>query len=179
MKSILMGALAAVLAGLVPAASDGSVMVPVFTDFRLHSLTPLFPAKTVEILNQMARPGTTQFSSGNSMFVTKKLWGATNEKPFFSHSKFTTFREAIANHFGKADISRRRFFKDLNPCEQGALVEYLKTFQVLDPRRLVAEDRVAARFALIVDESYEAKPWPPEDADGRAADARNECWNHS
>lgn len=37
----------------------------------------------------------------------------------------------------------------------------------------------AAAAGEIGDESYEAKPWPPEDADGRAADARNECWNHS
>ena len=164
----------------LPKAQDGTIMVPVFTDFRLHSLTPYFPNKLVaEPLNQMARAGTEQFSNGNSMFVTKKLWGAANEKPFFSHGMFTTFREAIANHFGEADLSRRYFEDDLTPCEQAAIIEYLKTLQVLDPRRLVAANGDAARFTLIVNEAYQAKAWPPNDADRRANDARTTCWNHS
>jgi hypothetical protein len=127
----------------------------------------------------MARPGTSEFSDGNSLFLTKKLWGTANEKPFFSHGKFTTFREAIDNHFGEADGSRRRFSADLAACEQAALIEYLKTLQVLDPRALVEANGDAASLTLIVNEAYEAKPWSPEDAEVRANDARNVCWSHS
>ena len=224
-------------------AEDGSVLVPVFTDFRLHRLTPFSPGDgngaddslagsrreataymhsllmhslsasgskelfereltgymavwgvdraaaneaisnvgawrvEAEPLNQMARPGTSEFSDGNSLFLTKKLWGTANEKPFFSHGKFTTFREAIDNHFGEADGSRRRFSADLAACEQAALIEYLKTLQVLDPRALVEANGDAASLTLIVNEAYEAKPWPPEDAEVRANDARNVCWS--
>jgi hypothetical protein len=35
------------------------------------------------------------FFAGNRRFLTKKLWGAANEPPFFHHGPFTTIRQAV------------------------------------------------------------------------------------
>ena len=46
---------------------------------------------------------------GNCRFLTKRLWGAANEPPFFHHGLFTTLRQSILAHAGEARPSRRAF----------------------------------------------------------------------
>ena len=53
-------------------------------------------------LDMQAKPGTEAFFAGNTKFLTRKLWGAANEPPYFHHGQFTTMREAILAHAGEA-----------------------------------------------------------------------------
>jgi cytochrome c peroxidase len=88
---------------------------------------------------------------GNRRFLTKRLWGAANEPPYFHHGRFTTMRQAVLAHHGEA-LSERRAFQQLPVPLQNALIEFLKTLQVLPP----------GTRHVIVDERFEARTWPPE-----------------
>jgi len=72
------------------------------------------------------------FTNGNQRFLTKRLWGAANEPPYFHHGLFTTLREAILAHSGEA-LQQRRAFESLSGDERDAVVEFLKSLQVLPP----------------------------------------------
>jgi hypothetical protein len=141
----------------------GSVMVPAFTDLRLHDITSGFDSPNCEPLDQNAA-GTPGFTAGNCRFLTKKLWGAGNEPPFFHHGKLTTLRSAILNHFGEADHQRQRF-EALPSCGRDALVEFLKSLQV----------GPAGSAALTVDENRAPRPWPPADRTRRLRQAMSAC----
>ena len=95
-----------------------------------------------------------KFKEGNRRFLTKRLWGAANEPPFFHHGLFTTLRQSVLAHSGEA-LESRRSFQALPAAEQDALIEFLKTLQVLPPG---TKDR-------IVDENYRARTWPPKTTD--------------
>ena len=90
------------------------------------------------------------FRAGNRRFLTRRLWGAANEPPYFHHGRFTTLREAILAHSGEALAERRRF-EALPVGEQDFMVEFLKTLQVLPP----------GTKDLIVDETFRGRVWPP------------------
>jgi hypothetical protein len=92
-----------------------------------------------------------KFTEGNCRFLTKRLWGAANEPPFFHHGLFTTLRQSVLAHSGEAKETREAFQK-LSAAEQDALIEFLKTLQVLPPG---TRDR-------IVDENFRARTWPPK-----------------
>ena len=87
---------------------------------------------------------------GSRKFITKKLWGAAHEPPFFHHGKFTTLREAVLAHAGEAQAAADRF-KALPAIERDDLIEFLKTLQVLPP----------GTRALVVDERGHPRRWPP------------------
>jgi hypothetical protein len=131
------------------AVTRGVVYVPAFTDLKLHDITsgPDDPNRDPIDMNEPA--GSPKFLGGNSRFLTRKLWGDASEPPFFHHGKFTTFREAILAHAGEA-LASRRMFEALNPYEQGAIIEFLKTLKVLPP----------GTRSLVVDENGNPKNWP-------------------
>jgi CxxC motif-containing protein (DUF1111 family) len=85
--------------------------------------------------------GSEDFFSGNRKFLTKKLWGAANEPPYFHHGKFTTLREAVLAHAGEALASRTALLA-LPSSEQDAVIEFLKSLRVLPPetRHLVIDE---------------------------------------
>jgi len=128
----------------------GVTWVPAFTDFKLHDITYGPDDPNREPLNMHYPPGSVEFNAGNSRFLTKRLWGAANERPFFHHGKYTTLRQAILAHYGEADASRVEF-EALSDYERDAIIEFLKTLQVLPPG-------VQAR---IVDERFHPREWPP------------------
>ena len=131
---------------------NGVVWVPAFTDFKLHDITTGAPDDPNREALDINQPGGSEgFLGGNSRFLTKKLWGAANERPYFHHGRFTTLREATLAHFGEADWTRRRFLA-LRNVDQDRVIEFLKSLQVLSP----------GSSALVVDENGAAKPgWPP------------------
>lgn len=56
-----------------------------------------------------------------------------SSKPnFFHHGQFTTMREAILSHAGEA-LPARQAYSALPPHGQGAIIEFLKTLQLLPP----------------------------------------------
>jgi hypothetical protein len=130
-----------------PARPD-IVWVPAYTDFKLHDISD--PAEMAEPLDMNQSPWSAKFRAGNRRFLTKRLWGAANEPPFFHHGLFTTLRQAVLAHSGEAERSRT-LFQALKAYDQDSLIEFLKTLQVLPP----------GTRALIVDEEFCPKPWPP------------------
>jgi Di-haem oxidoreductase, putative peroxidase len=128
-------------------AERGVVWVPAFTDLRLHDLCDGPDDPNREPLDMHAPAGTEAFFAGNCRFITRKLWGAANEAPYFHHGQFTTLREAVHAHGGEAAWSRARF-DALPPDERDAVIEFLKSLQVLPPgtRSTVVDERGRPRF---------------------------------
>lgn len=132
-------------------ARAGVVQVPAFTDLKLHDISSGADDPGNEPLDMNAAPGTDAFFAGNRRFLTRKLWGSANEPPYFHHGQFTTLREAVLAHAGEA-IDSRIAFEALHEHERDAVIEFLKSLQVLPPGAL----------ALVVDEHGRPRPWPPE-----------------
>lgn len=111
----------------------GIVWVPAFTDLKLHDITtgPGDPNEEAIDINHAAN--TPEFHAGNRRFLTKKLWGAANERPYFHHGLFTTLRAATLAHDGEARHSRLAF-EALSEDERDAVIEFLKSLQVVPPR---------------------------------------------
>jgi hypothetical protein len=59
-------------------------------------------------------------------------------------------RQAVLAHNGEA-LTERRAFQNLPAHEGDAIIEFLKTLQVLPP----------GTKDLVVDEEFRARPWPP------------------
>ncbi len=127
--------------------ASGIVWVDAYTDFKLHDICK--PGDR-EPLDQNQSQWSTKLQDGNCRFLTKRLWGAANEPPFFHHGLFTTLRQSVLAHYGEADASRRAF-EALPALERDSVIEFLKTLQVLPPG---TKER-------IVDETYHARSWPP------------------
>jgi len=133
---------------------DGIVIVPAYTDLKLHDISATSDAKTdpeCEPLDQNQPAGSTGFFAGNCKFITRKLWGFYNQGgAFMHHGKFTTAREAVEAHNGEA-LSSRQAFDSLPHELQDDLIEFLKSLQVLP----------SGSKSLVVDERGEPKIWPP------------------
>lgn len=124
----------------------GTMWVDAYTDFKLHDICD---GDGAEPIDQNQSQWSRRFLEGNCRFLTKRLWGAANEPPYFHHGQFTTLRQAILAHGGEAAASRRAF-EVLTGDQRDAIVEFLKSLQVLPPG---TRDR-------IVDEQYRRRPWP-------------------
>ena len=126
---------------------SGVVWVDAYTDFKLHDICE---PGTAEPLDQNQSQWSAKLTGGNCRFLTKRLWGAANEPPFFHHGLFTTLRQSVLAHAGEAKESRR-IFQALPASERDGVIEFLKTLQVLPPG---TSDR-------IVDEKFMPRTWPP------------------
>ncbi|MGR8933799.1 MAG: di-heme oxidoredictase family protein, partial [Gammaproteobacteria bacterium] len=123
-----------------------TVIVPAYTDLKLHDITdPNEPAEA-EALDMNWFVWSPKFSDGNRRFLTKRLWGCTNEPPYFHHGLFTTLRQAVLAHHGEA-LKERQVFQALPDSERDALIEFLKTLQVLPPgtEHLVVDENFRPR----------------------------------
>lgn len=134
----------------IPKDKNGVIWVDAFTDFKLHDITEGPGDPNCESLNMHFPGGSGDFLSGNCRFLTKKLWGAANEPPYFHHGKFVTMRQAIEAHRGEA-IDSFNAWSALSAFEQDAIIEALKTLQLLPE----------GTPDLIVDENFNPKVWPP------------------
>ena len=63
-------------------------------------------------------------------FLTRKLWDVGNSAPYGHRGDLTTITEAIVAHGAEGRASRDAF-NALSQDEQAAIVEFLKTLQVL------------------------------------------------
>jgi hypothetical protein len=136
-------------------ASRGVIVVPAYTDLKLHDISATSDPATdpeCEPLDQNQPAGSTKFFAGNCKFITRKLWGFYNQGgAFMHHGKFTTIREAIEAHNGEA-LSQRLTFDSMPTELQNDLIEFLKSLQVLP----------LGSKSLVIDEYGKAKKWPPE-----------------
>ena len=128
---------------------SGVVQVPAYTDLKLHDICSGPEDPNIEALDMDEPSGSMLFFGGNRKFLTKKLWGCGNQPPFFHHGQFTTMRQAVLAHAGEA-LASRQAFQFLSKYEQDAVIEFLKTLQVLPP----------GTKHLVVDEHGEQKMWP-------------------
>ena len=71
------------------------LLVPAFTDFKLHDITDPKADFGVEPLDMNQTVWSNKFVAGNRKFLTKRLWGCANEPPYFHHGLFTTLRQAV------------------------------------------------------------------------------------
>jgi hypothetical protein len=131
-------------------ANPGVVWVPAYTDFKLHDITSGPEDFNSEPLDMNFGTWAVNFGKGNRKFLTKRLWGAANEPPYFHHGLFTTLREATLAHSGEA-LSSRKAFEKLSDYDKDSVIEFLKSLQVLPP----------GTKALVVDEMFKPREWPP------------------
>ncbi len=124
------------------------VMVPAYTDLKLHDITCGPDDPNREPINMHFPAGSVEFFAGNSHFLTRKLWGVANEPPYFHHGQYTTMRQAIDAHCGDASDSATAW-AGLSDAERGTIVEFLKTLQVLPE----------GTTSLIVDERGKPRNW--------------------
>jgi CxxC motif-containing protein (DUF1111 family) len=132
------------------AVEDELILVPAFTDLKLHDIFGDEDDPNIEPLDMNQPVGSNTFFAGNRLFLTRKLWGVANEPPYFHHGQFTTLRQAILAHDGEARDSRLAF-EALDEHQQNCMIEFLKTLQILPP---------GTKY-LIVDEFGHKKEWPP------------------
>lgn len=133
----------------LPRDVTGTVWVDAYTDFKLHNMCE--PGAVAERLDMNQAQWSKAFRQGNCRFLTKRLWGAANEPPFFHHGLFTTLRQSVLAHDGEG-LTSRKAFEAAPEYDRDSLIEFLKTLQVLPPG---TRDRM-------VDENYQARPWPPK-----------------
>jgi CxxC motif-containing protein (DUF1111 family) len=131
------------------------VWVPAYTDFKLHDITSGPEDFNAEPLDMNFGTWSVNFGKGNRKFLTKRLWGAANEPPYFHHGLFTTLRQAVLAHDGEARASRQAFEK-LSSAGRDSVIEFLKSLQVLPP----------GTATRIVDEDYHTRKWPPSMSSG-------------
>jgi cytochrome c peroxidase len=125
-----------------------SVLVPAFTDLKLHNITAGPDDPNREPLDMQQPAGSEAFFAGNARFLTRKLWGVANEPPYFHHGQYTTLRTAIEAHHGEAESSYAAW-TGLGDDERAAVVEFLKTLQVLP----------AGTRHLVIDETGHPRVW--------------------
>jgi hypothetical protein len=132
---------------LLPAnASADSLLVPAYTDFKLHDITDPKDPYGMEPLDMNQPVWSPKFKSGNRKFLTRRLWGAGNQPPYFHHGFFTTLRKSVLAHAGEA-LESRKAFQASSEYDQDSLIEFLKSLQVLPP----------GTKDLVVDENYKPK----------------------
>jgi len=132
----------------------GVVRVPAFTDLKLHDITSGASDPNREPLDMQQPGGSDGFFAGNGKFITRKLWGAANEPPYFHHGHFTTLREAVEAHAGEAQASADAW-DALSDADRGSVIEFLKTLRVLPPgtKHQVVDERGKKR-------KWRDFPWP-------------------
>ena len=134
---------------LVPPSNNAKVIdVPAYTDLKLHDIGSSDGGDR-EPLDQNQAVWSPRFRQGNTRFLTKRLWGAANQPPYFYHGLFTTLRQSVLAHHGEAESSLQSFLHS-SEYDRDSLIEFLKSLQVLPP----------GTKSLVVDERFRVKAWP-------------------
>ena len=123
---------------LEPWGRDGAI-VRAFTDLKRHDLCDadydFFCNERVPQGSLRGNAPATDFTIAapprpTSQFLTRKLWDAGSSDPYGHRGDLTTMTEAINYHGGEARASRDAFF-DLEQEQRDAVIEFLKSLQVL------------------------------------------------
>jgi Di-haem oxidoreductase, putative peroxidase len=117
-------------------ATRGGASVRAYTDLKRHDLCddPRDPMAIRVFGNEQLAQGrpVQDGRPGAEFFITRKLWAVGNSPPYGHQGTLTTLTEAILDHGGEARASRDAFVA-LSSEEQGRIVQFLKTLQVLPP----------------------------------------------
>jgi mono/diheme cytochrome c family protein len=115
-------------------SADGGAIVRPFTDLKRHNLCddPQHSDPIRFFCNEQVDQGRPAQGDkpGEEYFLTRKLWDLGNSAPYGHRGDLTTITEAILVHGGEARAVRGAFVA-LSTEEQGAIVMFLKTLQIL------------------------------------------------
>ena len=131
-------------------ARHGVTRVPAYTDLKLHDISTGPDDPNCEALDQHAA-GTPELFDGNCRYLTKKLWGAASEPPYYHHGKYMTLRQAVEAHAGEAQASTDAW-RALTDYERDSIIEFMKSLQILP------QDSES----LVVDADGRPRDWPPD-----------------
>ncbi len=114
---------------------DGSIRVRAFTDLKRHLIAdPETDHFQNETLVQRFLP--------TGAFITRRLWATGNTAPYGHRGDLPCIEDAILHHGGEAAASRRKY-QALEPMQRSAIVEFLRSLQILPPgtksRVIIAE----------------------------------------
>lgn len=122
----------------------GGAIVRAYTDLKRHNLCD--PEDQPDAIRffcneqfDQGRPAQ-DGRPGREFFITRKLWDVGSSAPYGHRGDLTTITEAILYHGGEARQSRDAFVA--LPAElQAAVVEFLKSLQVVPMDEVVERDR--------------------------------------
>jgi mono/diheme cytochrome c family protein len=118
------------------ATPDGGAIVRAYTDLKRHSLCD--DADRFFCNEKVAQAGIVP-----STFLTRKLWDIGSSAAFGHRGDLSTITEAIEHHAGEGRPSLTNYLK-LSTYERAAVVEFLKTLQILPPGSPLVVDEAAA-----------------------------------
>lgn len=130
-------------------APGGRAIIRPFTDLKRHNLND---AELTHFANERVPQGNLAgFAPASSFtlaplprptreFLTRKLWDAGNSGPYGHRGDLSTITEAISYHGGEARAVRDAYFA-LAADDRAAVVEFLKSLQVVPPDRDEHHDR--------------------------------------
>ena len=95
----------------------GGVVVPLFSDLRLHDMGPGLQENFHRATEEE-----------NRTFVTARLWGVADSAPYLHDGRATTLTDAILAHGGEAQAVRDRF-EDLGDEERDEVLAFLRTLR--------------------------------------------------
>jgi hypothetical protein len=117
--------------------ADGGAIVRAYTDLKRHSLCDEFDQFFCnETMTETGIPPST--------FLTRKLWDIGSSAAFGHRGDLSTITEAIDHHAGEARPARTNYFQ-LTGYERAAVVEFLKTLQILPPSSPLVVDQSTLR----------------------------------
>ena len=104
----------------LPANSDGTVTVPLYSDLKRHAmgydLEQLSPEQADDAGTNIA----------NELWLTSKLWGVADNGPWLHDGRARTIKEAIVMHGGDAATEAANFV-NLSVTQQQAVLDFLNT----------------------------------------------------
>jgi cytochrome c peroxidase len=92
---------------------SGEIKVELFSDLKRHDMG-------YELAENIDEVGT-----GESVFITKPLWGVGSTPPYLHDGRAGTLTEAIKFHGGEGAQSRKAF-KNLAPADKARVIEFMK-----------------------------------------------------
>jgi hypothetical protein len=121
------------------ATSDGGAIVRAYTDLKRHNLCD----QTDQFFcnETLVQPGIAP-----STFVTRKLWDIGSSAAFGHRGDLSTIGEAIEHHAGEAKPAKNNYL-NLSVRDRAAVVEFLKTLQILPPGSSLVIDEGALSAA--------------------------------
>ncbi|MCK5479740.1 MAG: hypothetical protein KAJ06_01290 [Gammaproteobacteria bacterium] len=115
------------------AGPGGTAIVRAYTDLKRHNLCDdPGPGAIRWFCNEQLAQGRADQDGkpGSEFFLTRKLWDVGNTDPYGHRGDVSTITEAILLHGGEGRASRDAF-EQSNKKDQTALVNFLKTLQIV------------------------------------------------
>jgi hypothetical protein len=134
---------------LTPKHEGDVLMVPVFTDFKLHDISDPQSPYDAEPLDMNQHRVVSQVPRGQPPLPDEAVAGLRERAAILPPWAVHNIAPVGLAHSGEAIESRRKF-QNLSSDEQDALIEFLRSLQVLPPgaKNLVVDEHFVRRHGL-------------------------------